>query len=79
MGATGEGLVTTFPGGLYAAAWGTSFSSALVAGTVALLHDANGGDADPGRLLPGGTGLTGRRSTSSRSSSARAALDIDHA
>ena len=43
----GEGLVTAFPGGLYAAAWGTSFSAALVSGTVALLHDANGGSMIP--------------------------------
>jgi hypothetical protein len=43
----GEGLITSFPGGLYAAAWGTSFSSALVAGTVALLHDVDGGALVP--------------------------------
>ncbi len=30
--------MTTYPGGLYAAAWGTSFSAALVSGTVALLQ-----------------------------------------
>lgn len=44
LAATGEALITTFPGGGYAAVWGTSFSSAVIAGTVALLHDANGGD-----------------------------------
>ncbi len=38
----GEGLITAFPGGLYAAVWGTSFSSALVSGTVALLHQVDG-------------------------------------
>ena len=43
----GEGLVTAFPGGLYAASWGTSFSAALVSGTIALLHDANGGNMIP--------------------------------
>jgi hypothetical protein len=42
LAAPGEGLITAFPGGLYAAAWGTSFSAALVAGTVALLHDTDG-------------------------------------
>ena len=47
LAATGEALITSFPGGLYAAAWGTSFSSALVSGTVALLHDANGGNMVP--------------------------------
>ena len=29
LAAAGEALITTFPGGGYAAAWGTSFSSAL--------------------------------------------------
>jgi subtilisin family serine protease len=36
--APGEDVVTLFPGGHYAAAWGTSFSSALVAGAAALMH-----------------------------------------
>ena len=35
--APGEGIVTTYPGGNYAAAWGTSFSTALVSGAVALM------------------------------------------
>jgi subtilisin family serine protease len=35
--APGEALVTLFPGGNYAAVWGTSFSSALVAGAAGLL------------------------------------------
>ena len=35
--APGEGLVTLFPGGTYAAAWGTSFSTALVSGAAALM------------------------------------------
>lgn len=35
VAAPGEALVTTYPGNHYAAAWGTSFSSALVAGTAA--------------------------------------------
>lgn len=43
LGAPGEGIVTAFPGDLYAAAWGTSFSSAVVAGTIALMHDDLGG------------------------------------
>ena len=37
LGAPGQGLITTYPGGHYAAAWGTSFSTALVSGTAALL------------------------------------------
>jgi subtilisin family serine protease len=36
MAAPGEALITTYPGNNYAAAWGTSFSTALVSGTVAL-------------------------------------------
>ena len=39
LAAPGEGLITLFPGGLYAAAWGTSFSAALVSGTVSLLNE----------------------------------------
>ena len=37
VGAPGEAIVTTYPGGHYAAAWGTSFSTPLVAGGAALL------------------------------------------
>ena len=40
LAAPGEGLVTTYPGNHYAAAWGTSFSSALVSGTTADLLSA---------------------------------------
>jgi subtilisin family serine protease len=38
MAAPGEGIVTTYPGNNYAAAWGTSFSAAFVTGTAALLE-----------------------------------------
>ena len=37
VAAPGEGIVTTYPFGHYAAAWGTSFSTPFVAGTSALL------------------------------------------
>ncbi|MFQ5776774.1 MAG: S8 family serine peptidase [Terriglobia bacterium] len=37
LAAPGEGLITTYPGNHYAAAWGTSFSAALVSGGGALL------------------------------------------
>jgi len=41
VAAPGEGIVTTYPWGAYAAAWGTSFSAPLVSGTAALLLDVN--------------------------------------
>ncbi|MFZ0592493.1 MAG: S8 family serine peptidase [Bryobacteraceae bacterium] len=37
VGAPGEGVVTTYPYGTYAAGWGTSFSTPFVTGTVALM------------------------------------------
>ncbi len=41
IAAPGEGLITTYPGNHYAAAWGTSFSAAIVSGGVDLLIDAS--------------------------------------
>ena len=40
VAAPGEGLITTYPGGNYAAGWGTSFSAPLVAGEAALVLQA---------------------------------------
>lgn len=39
--APGEGVITTFPGNNYAAAWGTSFSTPLAAGAAALVLQRN--------------------------------------
>ena len=39
VAAPGEAVITTYPYGTYAAAWGTSFSTPFVAGTAALLYD----------------------------------------
>jgi len=43
VGAPGEGIVTLYPFGTYAAGWGTSFSAPLVSGTAALLLNVNNG------------------------------------
>ncbi len=37
LAAPGEGIMTTYPFGTYAAGWGTSFSTPMVSGTAALL------------------------------------------
>jgi subtilisin family serine protease len=42
MAAPGEGVMTTYPWGTYAAGWGTSFSTPFVSGTAALMLGANG-------------------------------------
>jgi subtilisin family serine protease len=43
VGAPGEGIVTIYPHGTYAAGWGTSFSAPFVSGTVALMEGMSPG------------------------------------
>jgi subtilisin family serine protease len=42
VAAPGEGIVTTYPFGLYAAGWGTSFSAPYVTGATALMLQSGG-------------------------------------
>jgi len=44
VAAPGEGIITTYPFGTYAAGWGTSFSSPFVAGTASLIVDMQPND-----------------------------------
>jgi hypothetical protein len=38
LAAPGSGVISTYPGGNFAAGWGTSFSTPLVTGAIALIH-----------------------------------------
>ncbi len=44
VAAPGEGIITTYPFGIYAAGWGTSFSSPFVAGTADLVWNMQSQD-----------------------------------
>jgi subtilisin family serine protease len=63
IAAPGENIVSTFPGGTYASASGTSFSSPIVAGTVALMLSAKTAVGEP---IAGREGALARTATYSR-------------
>ncbi len=50
MAAPGEGVMTTYPWGTYAAGWGTSFSTPFAAGTAAVMLGTNGGCTRPSSI-----------------------------
>lgn len=52
MAAPGEGIMTLYPWGTYAAGWGTSFSTPMVAGTAALMLGRNG-NCTPAKVTNG--------------------------
>lgn len=52
MSAPGEGIMTLYPWGTYAAGWGTSFSTPFVAGTAALMLGVNG-NCTPAKVASG--------------------------
>ena len=51
LAAPGEGVMTTYPFGTYAAGWGTSFSAPLVAGTTAMMISTYGAQVSTGSSL----------------------------
>jgi subtilisin family serine protease len=50
LAAPGEGVITSYPGGNYAAGWGTSFSAPMVAGAASLVLQARP-SSKPGDVL----------------------------
>ncbi|MBZ5570687.1 MAG: S8 family serine peptidase [Acidobacteriia bacterium] len=75
LAAPGEGVMTTYPFGTYAAGWGTSFSAPLVSGTTALLVSAYNSQSCSSGLLGS---LLGSLSSSSLEPQAANALANAH-
>ena len=51
LGAPGEAIITSYPGGLYAAGWGTSFATPFVAGTAALINSGGSNSRSVGQIV----------------------------
>ena len=58
LAAPGEGIMTTYPFGTWAAGWGTSFSAPLVSGTAALLVSTRPTSLSLKSVLTGGGAKT---------------------
>ena len=58
LAAPGEGIMTTYPYGTWAAGWGTSFSAPLVSGTAALMVSTSPAKLNLKSLLTGGGAKT---------------------
>jgi subtilisin family serine protease len=80
LAAPGEGVMTTYPFGTYAAGWGTSFSAPLVSGTTALLVSAyNAQVSTQSSLSLGSLSLLLGASATAPSSEPQAANALSHA
>jgi subtilisin family serine protease len=78
LAAPGEGVMTTYPFGTYAAGWGTSFSAPLVAGTTAMMISTYGAQASTGSSLSL-LGISLSLSATAPSSKTQAANALSHA
>jgi subtilisin family serine protease len=76
LAAPGEGVMTTYPFGTYAAGWGTSFSTPLVTGTTALMVSAYNAH---GKTSLSGLGILNGSSLSAPSWEPQAANALAHA
>jgi subtilisin family serine protease len=80
LAAPGEGVMTTYPFGTYAAGWGTSFSAPLVSGTTALLVSAyNAQVSTQSSLSLGSLTLSLGTSASTPTTEPQAANALSHA
>jgi len=78
LAAPGEGVMTTYPFGTYAAGWGTSFSAPLVAGTTAMMISTYGAQVSTGSSLSL-LGISLSLGATAPSSKSQAANALSHA